>query len=370
MRHSITFWEDIATVETAKNTWKNWGLVPYQQPVFSTPKQKTTYIQLAGADGSIDLSTAITGYPLFQNRTGRFEFIYVGDWGRWLTIFDEIKDFLHGQRIIATLEDEPDWCYEGRFAVDNMYTDEQHGTIAISYEVEPYKKSTTRTTEPWLWNPFSFEHGVVGSGIYYLSPVSRDWNLDQSGLILQLYTDIVEGTRFNVLVTAPTASKYSLFADVTDYTELDDDAIPGIVYEFTAASDIEDLFVVIDSEDVSAPCQMTATVSFPDAIDSGNAGAFLNIELTTTAKPFDLRYTGNMPTKVTFSASNDNDVILTVVQGATTQSFEVEKNTTATIPGLTLYKNGWMYKGKPAVLIASAETGTAYITLDFRIGRL
>ncbi len=98
MYHSITFGE--------KNTWDDWHLVPTSRPVFHPPAQKVKTIDVPGGNGVIDLSRALTGYPVYQNRTGSFEFIVPNGFepweaGRieqtpWHSVYSDIMDYLHG----------------------------------------------------------------------------------------------------------------------------------------------------------------------------------------------------------------------------------------------------------------------------------
>ena len=159
MLHSVTFGE--------KNTWDDWGLVPVKQPVFAPPVPKTKYLPINGADGEIDVSTAITGYPVFENRKGSLSFLAPQGHAAWLSTYTEIMAYLHGKKLQAILEDDPAWYYEGRFACKQMAMDEQHGTITIDYVVDPYKWALTTTTDSdWLWDPFSFVDGVIYTGIF------------------------------------------------------------------------------------------------------------------------------------------------------------------------------------------------------------
>ena len=66
MYHSITF--------GSKNTWEDWHLVPTSRPLFLPPKQKKSITDIPGGDGVLDMSEALTGYPVFNNREGSFEF--------------------------------------------------------------------------------------------------------------------------------------------------------------------------------------------------------------------------------------------------------------------------------------------------------
>jgi hypothetical protein len=69
--HSVTFGD--------KNTWDDWRLVPASRPVFNPPAQKVKTLEIPGGDGVIDLSQSLTGYPVYQNRTGSIEFIVMND---------------------------------------------------------------------------------------------------------------------------------------------------------------------------------------------------------------------------------------------------------------------------------------------------
>ena len=75
MYHSITI--------GGKNTWDDWRLVPASRPVFNPPAQKVKTLEIPGGDGVIDLSQSLTGYPVYQNRTGSIEFIVMNDFKPW-----------------------------------------------------------------------------------------------------------------------------------------------------------------------------------------------------------------------------------------------------------------------------------------------
>ena len=108
--HSITFGD--------KNTWDDWRLVPASRPLFNPPAQKVKTLDIPGGDGVIDLSQALTGYPVYQNRTGSIEFIVMNDFKPWHMAYSDIMDYLHGQTMRAILEDDPEYFYEGRFTVN------------------------------------------------------------------------------------------------------------------------------------------------------------------------------------------------------------------------------------------------------------
>jgi len=156
--HSVTFGE--------KNTWDDWRLVPSSRPVFNPPAQKTKILDIPGGDGVIDLSQALTGYPVYQNRTGSMEFIVMNDFKPWHMAYSDIMDYLHGQKLRAVLEDDPEYFYEGRFTVNVWKSEKDWSRITIDYDVGPYKWSTLSSIDDWLWDPFNFQNGVIRAALF------------------------------------------------------------------------------------------------------------------------------------------------------------------------------------------------------------
>ena len=158
MYHSITFGD--------KNTWDDWRLVPASRPVFNPPAQKVKTLDIPGGDGVIDLSQALTGYPVYQNRTGSIEFVVMNDFKPWQTAYSDIMDYLHGQNMRAVLEDDPEYFYEGRFTVNAWKSEKDWSRIVIDYSVGPYKWTLLSSVDDWLWDPFNFQNGIIRSALF------------------------------------------------------------------------------------------------------------------------------------------------------------------------------------------------------------
>lgn len=174
MYHSVIF--------GSKNTYDDWKIVPSERPVFVPPAQKTTYIDLPGADGSLDVSDTLTGYPLFEDREGSLNFYVLNDHDHynWATTYSDIMSYLHGKQLHAILEDDPDWYYDGRFWVESWTPDAHHSKISIKYRVNPYKWSVITSTDPnWLWDSFNFEtDSIMASRFRNISVASNSvWTL-------------------------------------------------------------------------------------------------------------------------------------------------------------------------------------------------
>lgn len=115
MYHSITIGD--------KNTWDDWHLIPTSRPLFNPPTVKSNLVEIPGGDGTLDLTTALTGRPTYNNRTGSWTFIVQNGFKDWSALYSEIMVYLHGQKFKAILEDDPAYYYEGRFSVNQWKSD-------------------------------------------------------------------------------------------------------------------------------------------------------------------------------------------------------------------------------------------------------
>ncbi len=155
----------LSAPEMRKNTYDDWHLVSKVRPAFAPPTQKTKYIDIPGASSQLDLSEAITGYPVFNNREGTFEFMVLNDYQPWYKLYADVKDAIHGKRLKAYLEDDKNWYYEGRFTVSAYAAGDSASNpwskLTISYSVDPYKWYDASSLDDWLWDPFNFYTGVI-----------------------------------------------------------------------------------------------------------------------------------------------------------------------------------------------------------------
>ena len=152
-----------------KNTWDDWQMVPTERPVISFPGVKTNIINLTGADGQIDLMDIVVRSPVYANRTGSMTFRMVNTAGAASIASrkNAIAHYLHGVTMDMVLDDEPEWYYTGKFSVSDVKYKGKgaYADIVIKYDLEPYKRKRFTTDEQWLWDPFSFEDGIIYDGL-------------------------------------------------------------------------------------------------------------------------------------------------------------------------------------------------------------
>lgn len=168
MYHSITFGDGTLYPKghekegqfAGVNTWEDWHLIPPERPSIASPGVSTNFVDIPGRDGTIDMTNFLTGRPLYGDRSGSWDFYVDNDHEYWETIRMKIMTFLHGKRMKIVLEDDPEWYWEGRFAMDNWRSEPSNSKITINYVLAPYKR---RVREEGLtdivWDTFCFESG-------------------------------------------------------------------------------------------------------------------------------------------------------------------------------------------------------------------
>lgn len=147
--HSITFDPKGLNI----NTWKSWHMAPKTRPFVVAPQVKTEYIDVPGADGSLDYTEALTGKPRYANRTGQWDFIIDNGYRKWHELYSEILLRLHGKKMKIILDDDPNYYWEGRLSVTGQFGNKDYSSISISYNLGPYKTPLDKAkVENWKWN--------------------------------------------------------------------------------------------------------------------------------------------------------------------------------------------------------------------------
>lgn len=181
MYHSITFGDITSITEDGQshsaisgmNTWEDWGLIPTSRPLVNPPAPNRKTIEIPGRNGTLDMSSLLTGYMTYKNRTGSWEFVVDNKNitlypvkqqtipKDWQTVYSNVMAYLHGKKMKCVLEDDRAFYYEGMLSVNSWKSDRKYSSIVLDYDLDPYKRSILTTHDPWLWDPFNFETGVI-----------------------------------------------------------------------------------------------------------------------------------------------------------------------------------------------------------------
>lgn len=161
--HSVTFggeWvlsQNAATFEGGYNSWTDWHLIPTSKPVISPPTVKIKQVDIPGVNGMLDLSSVLTGYPLYNNRTGSLSYILAPGFDYWESVKTDIMEKIQGRILKLYLSDDPGYYYQGMVWVNSAKSDAKTNGLDISYDLYPFKRSIITSTDDWLWDPFNFE---------------------------------------------------------------------------------------------------------------------------------------------------------------------------------------------------------------------
>lgn len=108
------------------------------------PEPKTSYIDVPGRDGTIDVS-ALDGFVHYKDRTITLSFSYFGSYSQWFAAVSQLNSLLLGQKLKLTISDDPGYYYFGRFSVSTDKSNPVSGDIVVTGQCSPYKFKTNVT---------------------------------------------------------------------------------------------------------------------------------------------------------------------------------------------------------------------------------
>lgn len=119
-----------------KHSAIDWGLhlAPFE---IVPPTPKTSYVDIEGGDGSIDL-TEVYGRIFYENREYSIEFS-CDDRLRYTEKLNEIIAFLHGKEAKITFYFDADYYQMGRLTFNKYTSSAAMGSITLDVTAEPYK---------------------------------------------------------------------------------------------------------------------------------------------------------------------------------------------------------------------------------------
>lgn len=117
--------------------------------------------EIPGRNGDLDLTDALTGFPVYKNTTMKLTFDFKdGNYDLWLMRASELRNTLHGKRMRVVLGKDV-FFYEGRVSVNTEKLNRRYSSVEITVNRDPYKLELYSSLENWLWDSFNFETGIV-----------------------------------------------------------------------------------------------------------------------------------------------------------------------------------------------------------------
>lgn len=131
-------------------------IFPTKRLSVAMPKLRVNTITIPGAMGVLDNSSALTGYPIYENRTGTWEFTVINEYDAydWNKIYTNLCNLIHGKKVVVYLWGQNDFRYRGRLTIDNWNVGKNWSTISISYDLEPYKYEVNHPVISYEVSPF------------------------------------------------------------------------------------------------------------------------------------------------------------------------------------------------------------------------
>ena len=120
---------------------------------------KEVYVEIPGADGSVDMTEAL-GEVKYSDRTG-VKFIFFmnpdGDLSdsAWEEKKTQVSNLLNGKSNIVVLDKDPDYYWQGRCKIDEISSSKRLRKIVVGARFAPYKlkRELTRETVTLTGNP-------------------------------------------------------------------------------------------------------------------------------------------------------------------------------------------------------------------------
>lgn len=126
-----------------------------------TAEVNEKFKEIPGRNGDLDLTDALTGFPVYKNTTMKLTFDFKdGNYDLWLMRASELRNTLHGKRMRVVLGKD-DFFYEGRVSVNTEKLNRRYSSVEITVNRDPYKLELYSSLENWLWDSFNFETGIV-----------------------------------------------------------------------------------------------------------------------------------------------------------------------------------------------------------------
>lgn len=177
------------------HSFRDFRLILSPSSAIGTPTPKTELLDIPGGDGVLDFTEAF-GEVKYNNRPLSFEFSTMVPQSEFMTLFSQVQNALHGQKMKIVLDDDPGSYYIGRITVSEWKADRLIGTLTIDCDCEPFKYTlvsqavslTGRNlidldaaiiTDEGVWTKnttgytFTRKVGTGGSFVYWVIPVKK-----------------------------------------------------------------------------------------------------------------------------------------------------------------------------------------------------
>lgn len=235
-----------------ESDWENDPIYPTSTPYIAPPEMKTSYVDIPGANGSLDMSTALTGLPTYKNREGEFEFLLPplanSVDNRYYERYSSLMHKISQKATKMTITGDPDFYYQGRFQIGSWDSTDVFYKFTVKYNVDPFKYHVKKVSE-------EFES------------VFRDIELDSPDTFIDIYPDLIPYA--DTMPVSPLITTVCT-TDVIEiqFTNLEMDII-GLTKKYNTGARIENQFLISNATGINK-CKMSAKGKGTISIDYRN----------------------------------------------------------------------------------------------------
>lgn len=162
--NELTYGISIYVESTQKtfHTLDDWDLALGNNNYIGDPEMETTYIQIPGRTGLLDASEALTGRRVYIKRPIAFELGGKRPRLNWDAVISLWRNEINGRICQITVDNDKGYYWRGRTYLNEFDRTRELGTFTLAIPAaEPYKYSVQTSADPWKWDPFNFETGII-----------------------------------------------------------------------------------------------------------------------------------------------------------------------------------------------------------------
>lgn len=144
------------------HSFRDYGLWIQNTDYIGDPVLHTQYVTIPGRSGSLDLSEVIAKRPVYESRHIKVELAGFKDTLSWDGFVSALRNAYSGKTVMLVFDNDPCWYWIGRAELTGFKRERAKGSVTLSLpHADPYKYYYVSTTEPWLWDSFSFVDGII-----------------------------------------------------------------------------------------------------------------------------------------------------------------------------------------------------------------
>lgn len=151
---------ELSATINGKHLLRDFGLHIENNDIISPPEVNDSFISVyRGKD--LDL-TEMNGPVTYRNRKINLELGGLLGKNKWRSFFSGLLNTYHGKLVQIIFDDDAGFFYKGRsYIPDDVEKVARIGTFKMEAIVEPYKYEVQSSQEPWKFNIFNFQTGVI-----------------------------------------------------------------------------------------------------------------------------------------------------------------------------------------------------------------